>query len=239
MRATSPIQSSTTHSHTELGTLGVLIDDHQNDTRLTRTGVITAAVLHVVAFAFTWPSLAGPAPEPPQPQPIRIVRLHVYSPPERRPPEIPQAPIRRSVPIPDPTPDDPEPIRDDEIQIEDTWSPDLVPVHVVAPDPPPPAVPSVVEVFRDIEPPARIHTVQPRYTKAALHARLTGAVIIELTIDTAGHVAEVKVLRGLPLGLTESAVDAARQWRFEPSRFNGHPVSVIYQLTVQFTLKRH
>ena len=53
-----------------------------------------------------------------------------------------------------------------------------------------------------------------------------------------GTVADVKVLRPLGLGLTESAVEAAWQWRFEPSTLDGRPVSVIYQLSVIFTLSR-
>ena len=48
---------------------------------------------------------------------------------------------------------------------------------------------------------------------------------------------EAKVLRGLPLGLTESAVDAVRKWKFKPSTLNGKPVEVLYILTVRFNLQ--
>ena len=102
-----------------------------------------------------------------------------------------------------------------------------------APDPPPPLV---VEVGRDITPPRRIHFVRPTYTEAARHTRLEGAVILELIIDKSGRVESITVLRGLGLGLTESAIAAARQWRFEPSLYGGRPVSVIYRLTVNFAV---
>ena len=44
------------------------------------------------------------------------------------------------------------------------------------------------------------------------------------------------MLRGLPLGLTDEAVRAARQWIFEPSTIGGRPVRVQYILTVRFSL---
>lgn len=62
-------------------------------------------------------------------------------------------------------------------------------------------------------------------------------MILDCIIDTEGRVESVKVLRGLPLGLTKSAVDAVEQWRFEASEFNGHNVSVRYILTVHFNLR--
>jgi TonB family protein len=55
-------------------------------------------------------------------------------------------------------------------------------------------------------------------------------------IDTEGRVANINVLRGLPFGLTENAVSAARQWLFEPCTLNGDPVSVRMTLTVRFNI---
>ena len=88
----------------------------------------------------------------------------------------------------------------------------------------------------DIEAPRVIEKIEPRYTETARRAGVQGAVILDLVIDTAGRVESVTVLRGLPLGLTKSAVEAVEQWRFEPSVYNNHPVSVRYILTVHFHL---
>jgi protein TonB len=87
-----------------------------------------------------------------------------------------------------------------------------------------------------LEPPELLYEVRPRYPEPARSARIEGVVILDLVIDTKGRVASITVLRGLPLGLTESAVDAVERWRFEPSAFNGRPVAVRYILTVRFTL---
>ena len=62
-------------------------------------------------------------------------------------------------------------------------------------------------------------------------------MVLECVIGKAGDVQSVKVLRGLPLGLTETAVDAVNKWKFEPSTLNGKPVEVLYILTVRFNLQ--
>jgi protein TonB len=85
-------------------------------------------------------------------------------------------------------------------------------------------------------PPQCIKRVEPQYSDAALHAHLEGSVVLQLTIDTEGKVVDVKVLKGLPLGLTDKAVEAAWRWTFKPSMLNGKAVSVIYNLSVIFRI---
>ena len=53
-------------------------------------------------------------------------------------------------------------------------------------------------------------------------------------IDEAGDVRCVRPLRGLPLGLTESAMRAVKAWKFEPARIDGKPTRVFYHLSVNF-----
>lgn len=62
-------------------------------------------------------------------------------------------------------------------------------------------------------------------------------MVLECTIGKTGNVQAVKVLRPLPLGLTEAADDAVRKWKFKPSTLNGKPVEVLYILTVRFNLQ--
>jgi TonB family protein len=44
------------------------------------------------------------------------------------------------------------------------------------------------------------------------------------------------VLKPLPFGLDQAAVDAVRRWKFKPGTLNGQPVDVIFNLTVNFKL---
>ncbi len=86
--------------------------------------------------------------------------------------------------------------------------------------------------------PVRTYTVQPTYTDNARKARIEGKVILRLTIDEQGEVREdVEVLKGLEMGLTEAAVVALRQWRFEPALLDGQPVAVHWNITVNFQLE--
>ena len=85
--------------------------------------------------------------------------------------------------------------------------------------------------------PVRLGGAQPAYTELARKARIQGVVIVEAIIDKEGRVTNVRVLKGLPMGLDQSAVDAVKSWRFKPATLNGRPVSVYYSLTVNFRLQ--
>ncbi|MCP3960455.1 MAG: TonB family protein [bacterium] len=84
--------------------------------------------------------------------------------------------------------------------------------------------------------PQKISAPQPFYTRLAAKNRIEGRVILRTVIDRRGHVARVEVLKGLPLGLTEVAVEAVEQWRFNPATFRGRPVALYYNLTINFRL---
>ncbi len=84
--------------------------------------------------------------------------------------------------------------------------------------------------------PVKIFSPAPQYTEEARQARIQGTVILQAIIDCRGFVTDVNVIKGLPLGLTEAAISAISQWRFEPATLDGRPVSVYYNLTVNFRL---
>jgi len=77
----------------------------------------------------------------------------------------------------------------------------------------------------------------PRYSKIGLHARIEGRVVLQAVINERGRVTDVRVLRGLPMGLDQAAVEAVRDWTFEPAKLQGRAVKVYYTLTVDFRLK--
>ena len=95
---------------------------------------------------------------------------------------------------------------------------------------------TVHRVAGDVTPPRALEREPPQYTEEARKERITGVVIVQAHIDEAGRVRDVKVLKGLPGGLSEAAVKAVRRWRFEPARHKGRPVEVYYNLTINFTL---
>jgi protein TonB len=83
--------------------------------------------------------------------------------------------------------------------------------------------------------PRKTRHVNPAYPQQAIQARIQGVVVLECTIDPEGRVAEVRVLRGVPL-LNEPAIEAVRQWEYEPTLLNGVAVPVRMTVTVNFKL---
>jgi protein TonB len=70
----------------------------------------------------------------------------------------------------------------------------------------------------------------------AVHAKLTGTVILEATVAADGTVESVRVLRSVSL-LDKAAIDAVKQWRYSPLLINGIPTPFILSVTLQFSLK--
>jgi TonB family protein len=50
-------------------------------------------------------------------------------------------------------------------------------------------------------------------------------------------VTSVRVVRGLPMGLEQSAIQAVSQWKFQPAMLDNRPVAVYFSLTVQFEVR--
>ena len=99
----------------------------------------------------------------------------------------------------------------------------------------PPPVAAPVRIGGSLIAPKIIHQVKPDYPELARRARLSGLVILEATVDPQGRVSSVKVLRGQPL-LDEPAIEAVRQWRYQPLLLNGVPTPFILTVTVSFNL---
>lgn len=87
-----------------------------------------------------------------------------------------------------------------------------------------------------IQPPRPVYTVEPVYTPEAKLNRITGVCILELTISETGSVAEAQILKPLPQGLDRAALDAVRQWKFQPATKDGVPIAVKYNITMRFKL---
>ncbi|HOW86463.1 MAG TPA: energy transducer TonB [Candidatus Aminicenantes bacterium] len=92
-----------------------------------------------------------------------------------------------------------------------------------------------VKATGDVKPPKIVNQVQPVYPEDAKKQGIEGTVILEATADIKGKVQEVKVLRGVE-GLNQAAVDAVKQWTYEPMMIDGKPKPVVFTVTVQFKL---
>ena len=75
---------------------------------------------------------------------------------------------------------------------------------------------------------------EPSYTEQARANSTTGTVILRVVFTRTGTVENIQVIRGLPDGLTEKAIEAAKQIKFVPATKDGHPVSMWMQLEYTF-----
>jgi TonB family protein len=91
-----------------------------------------------------------------------------------------------------------------------------------------------VRVGGTIREPRKIKDVPPVMPEAARRAGVIGIVIVEATIDAQGRVSNARILRSIPL-LDQAALEAVRQWEYEPVLVNGVPQRVVMTVTVPFT----
>lgn len=94
-----------------------------------------------------------------------------------------------------------------------------------------------VPVGGSIARPKRTRYVEPRYPASAQASGLQSVVILELTLDPDGTVRDARPLRGAP-ELVSRAVEAARQWVYEPTHVDGRPVTLRFAETVLFVLRK-
>ena len=87
--------------------------------------------------------------------------------------------------------------------------------------------------------PRLLREVKPQYTDEARDAKITGTVVMEVVVLPDGTVGDVKITRSLDpvFGLDETAVEAARQWLFEPATRFGEPVAILVSVALDFNLK--
>lgn len=77
---------------------------------------------------------------------------------------------------------------------------------------------------------------EPQYTEEARKNQVTGTVILRAVFSSSGQVTNISARAGLPYGLTERAIAAARQIKFTPATKDGRPVSMYIQLEYNFNL---
>lgn len=210
--------------------------EYEDDRKNMRIAIGVAIALHIVFFLIRVPEMIAQQQEAKKTKVYVVQQVRFKPPPPKQQQDIPKARSKK-VPIPDPTPDEPEPIRlpediDTEIEIPDT---DII---FGIPEGPPPAEPEgPIRVGGDVQPPVKVSAPSPQYTEIARKARIQGVVIVEAIINKTGAVTNVKILKGLPMGLDTAAADAVKKWKFKPATLNGKPVAVIYNLTVNFRLQ--
>ena len=117
-------------------------------------------------------------------------------------------------------------------------------VPTAAPPPPPPPVkvekpvtPQRIRVGGNVQQAKLIRQPRPVYPPLAKQARISGHVILNAVIGKDGTIKDLTFASGHPL-LVPAAMEAVKQWVYQPTLLNGEPVEVVTQIDVNFTLSQ-
>ena len=99
------------------------------------------------------------------------------------------------------------------------------------------AVPKKINISSGVAQGMLLQKTQPIYPPIAMAARVSGTVVLQVTISKTGTITNLHVVSG-PAMLQQAAMDAVKTWRYRPYLLNGEPVEVETTINVVFTLGR-
>jgi TonB family protein len=94
----------------------------------------------------------------------------------------------------------------------------------------------VFRVGGGVSAPRALDTPDPEYSEEARKAKYQGTVVLWLIVGPDGRPRDIKVARALGMGLDQKAIEAVRNWKFEPAMKDGKPVAVQINVEVNFRL---
>ena len=118
-----------------------------------------------------------------------------------------------------------------------------VPSAAPPPPPPPPkkeekpATPQRIRIGGSVQQAKLVRQPHPVYPPLAKQARIQGQVKLSAIISKDGTIQKLEVISGHPL-LVPAALEAVKQWVYQPTLLNGEAVEVVTQIDVNFTLSQ-
>jgi TonB family protein len=84
--------------------------------------------------------------------------------------------------------------------------------------------------------PRALYSPDPEYSEEARKAKWQGTVVLWVIVGPDGKPRDIRIQRSLGMGLDEKAIEAVRQWKFDPAKKDGQPVAVQINVEVNFRL---
>ncbi len=94
----------------------------------------------------------------------------------------------------------------------------------------------VFRVGGGVSPPRPIYKPDPEFSEEARKAKYQGVCTLGMVVGVDGRPSNIRVLGSLGMGLDEKAIEAVKNWRFEPGMKDGHPVATMIAVEVDFHL---
>ena len=99
-----------------------------------------------------------------------------------------------------------------------------------------PQVDTIYKPGNGVSAPKLVTDVKPQYPPDAMRRRVTGAVLLRCVVDREGVPTSLEVVRPLDEDLDRVALEAFREWRFEPGTKDGRPVFVQIEVEMVFSI---
>lgn len=93
-------------------------------------------------------------------------------------------------------------------------------------------------VNTSVKRPKIVHLEPPVYTEEARVNNIKGKVILNAQFNMDGTITNIRVMQGLPFGLTEEAIKAAQKIKFEPGRQFNQPITMTDKIEFKFPPKK-
>jgi TonB family protein len=93
------------------------------------------------------------------------------------------------------------------------------------------------ELRKNGKPPKIVKQPAPRYPSELARQGIMGAVAVAFIIDTRGEVARAEAIQSTNPGFNQAAIDAVKQWKFQPGELNGQKVNVLASQRIDFNLE--
>lgn len=87
-----------------------------------------------------------------------------------------------------------------------------------------------------VDAPRCVYCPQPSYTDPARAAKFQGNILLNVVVSQEGQMQEARIVKGLPFGLNEAAMQVMQSWRFKPAMHAGEPVNAAVMIEVSFRL---
>jgi TonB family protein len=95
---------------------------------------------------------------------------------------------------------------------------------------------TIYEPGGDVKPPKLVHYVEPAFSPSSKEAFVEGTVKISTVVTREGVATDLRVTRGLNAEEDRTAMEAVKQWKFQPGTKAGQPVNVRVSVEVTFHL---
>lgn len=98
----------------------------------------------------------------------------------------------------------------------------------------PPPISGIEKIGGRVSAPRLVYSPDPEYSAEALDMKYEGFCVLSVVVGSDGRPRDIKIVQELGHGLDEKAVEAVKEWKFEPAMKDGKPVAVQTYVQVQF-----